>query len=383
MFLQIDEAHSNFLAGYGATPAEIAELLTSIQNIFSYPNLAKLPPFSLASEPHVASWERYYSQAQNVGAFKAVRLALVQLQFPIKKGISQTDNYRAATRKGYLTEGMAEATGLELEKPKELQLIIHQTLAGTISVIIAECRAGFVSLVQALTKRNELEPIPESMEATIVAGFNNWERIRYYRQEWEVKQMPPAPNADWQAEFQDINPQKHLYQDCFIILSRGNYSAILAAEIGIDEEEWLRLSLIIRLEPECCHYFTRRVFGSMRNNMIDELIADYQGIVAANGGRYRADWLLRFIGLESFPDYREGRRLQNYRGQPPLSDGAFKILQILVKDAAENLEKFNIPHHIELNNSENQQKFLANLMTINLLKWAVDLNFKLKKYRPP
>lgn len=383
MFLQIDEAHSNFLAGYGATPAEIAELLTYTQNIFSYPNLAELPPFPLASEPHVASWKRYYSQAQNVGAFKALRLALVQLQFPIKKGISQTDNYRAATRKGYLTEEMVEATGLELEKPKELQLIIHPTLAGTIPVIIAGCRADFISLVQALTKRNEPEHIPDSMGATIVAGFNNWERIRHYRQEWEAKQSTSPTDTDWQAEFQRIKLQKHLYQDCFIVLSRGNYSAISAKEIGINKEEWLRLSLIIRLEHECCHYFTRRVFGSMRNNMLDELIADYQGIVAANGGRYRADWFLRFIGLEAFPEYRQGGRLQNYRGQPPLSDGAFKILQILVKDAAENLEKFNIQHQIELNNSKNQQNLLANLMTINLLELALNLNLTLKKNKPP
>ena len=131
------------------------------------------------------------------------------------------------------------------------------------------------------------------------------------------------------------------------------------------------------------HYFTRRVFGSMPNNMLDELIADYQGIVAANGGRYRADWFLRFIGLESFSDYREGRRLQNYRGQPPLSEGAFKILQILVKDAAENLEKFNIQHQIELNNSEDQQNLLANLMVIILLELALSLNLRLKKYIPP
>ena len=92
---------------------------------------------------------------------------------------------------------------------------------------------------------------------------------------------------------------------------------------------------------------------------------------------------MQFIALESFPDYREGRRLQNYRGQPPLSDGAFKILQILVKDAAENLEKFNIQHQRELNNSEIQQNLLANLMTINLLELALDLNFKLKKNRLP
>jgi len=383
MVLQIDEANNKILAAYGATPAEITELLAYTQNPFSSTNLAELQTLPLASEPHLAAWERYYSQAQEVGVFTALRSALVQLQFPIQEEISQTDNYRAATRKGYLTDGMAEATGLKLEKPEDVQLIIHQTLAGKIPVIIAGGRTDFISLVQALTKRNEPEAIPDSMGATIVAGFNNWERIRHYRQEWEAKPSTCPTDTDWQAEFQRLKLQKHLYQDCFIVLTRGNYSAISAEEIGIDKEEWLRLSLIIRLEHECCHYFTRRVFGTMRNNMLDELIADYQGIVAANNGRYRADWFLRFIGLEAFPEYREGGRLQNYRGQPPLSDGAFKILQVLVKDAAENLENFNIQHQIELNNSENQPKLLAKLMTINLLELALNLNFKLKNNRPP
>jgi len=369
MVLQIDEANSKILAAYGATPAEITELLAYTQNPFSSMNLAELQTLPLASEPHLAAWGRYYSQAQEVGVFTALRSALVQLQFPIQEKISQSDNYRAATRKGYLTDGMAEATGLELEKPEELQLIIHQTLAGKIPVIVAGCRADFIRLVQALTKRNEPEPIPDSMGATIVAGFNNWERIRHYRQEWEKPSTFPT-DTDWQAEFQRLKLQKHLYQDCFIVLSRGNYSAISAEEIGIDKEEWLRLSLIIRLEHECCHYFTRRVFGTMRNNMLDELIADYQGIVAANGGRYHADWFLWFVGLEAFPDYREGGRLQNYRGQPPLSEGAFKILQLLVKDAAENLEKFNIQHQGQLNTPEEQAKFLASLTSLTLVKLA-------------
>lgn len=412
MLWQPNEMKINILAGYGVKSAEIAELLTYTQNTFNSTNLTEFPTFPLESEPHVAAWERYYLQAQEIGVFKALSSALVQLQFPIQGGISQTDNYRAATRKGHLTEGMAEATGLELEKPEDLQLIIHQTLAGKIPVIIAGCRADFVSLVQALTKRNEPESIPDSMGATIVAGFNNWERIGHYRQEWEEKRsqsdpplIPPyqgkpeenspfstnketplsppyqgrlgGSDSDWQVEFQHLKSQKHLYQDCFIILSRGNYSAISAAEIGIDEEEWLRLSFIIRLEHECCHYFTKRVFGAMRNNMLDELIADYQGITTTNNGYYRADWFLRFIGLESFPNYREGGRLQNYRGQPPLSDGAFKILQVLVKNAAENLEKFNIQHRLSLNTHELQANLLANLTSLTLVELATE--FKLQE----
>ena len=64
----------------------------------------------------------------------------------------------------------------------------------------------------------------------------------------------------------------------------------------------------------------------------------------AGAGHYRADWFLRFMGLESFPVYREGGRLQNYRGQPPLSEGAFRTLQGLAKDASENLERSNTGH---------------------------------------
>ncbi|MCW5317046.1 hypothetical protein GTQ43_25470 [Nostoc sp. KVJ3] len=362
---------SQFLSALGATQSEISELLTYNENTFNSSELSKYT-FPLEAEPHVVAWERYSSQAQDLGVFKALRSALVQLQFPIQAGISQTDNYRVATRKGYLTEAMVEATGLELEKPEALQLIIHQSLAGKIPVIIAGCRADFVSLVQALTKRNEPEAITESMGATIVAGFNNWERIHHYRQEWTAKQSILPTEADWQAEFQRLKLQKNLYQDCFIILSRGNYSAVSAADIGIDEEEWLRLSLIIRLEHECCHYFTRRVFGAMGNNMLDELIADYQGIVAANNGRYRADWFLRFIGLEAFPNYRQGGRLQNYRGQPPLSEGAFKILQVLVKDAAQSLEELHIQNQGELNTPEFQAKLLTSLTSLTLVELAAN-----------
>lgn len=88
------------------------------------------------------------------------------------------------------------------------------------------------------------------------------------------------------------------------------------------------------------HYFTRRVFGSMKNRLLDELIADYAGIVRATG-RFRADWALNFLGLEAHPDYRSGGRLEQYRGGPPLSDGAFRVLQHLVKRAVENLEAWS------------------------------------------
>jgi hypothetical protein len=107
----------------------------------------------------------------------------------------------------------------------------------------------------------------------------------------------------------------------------------------------------------------------MRNNLLDELIADYRGIVAAIG-YYRADWFLRFLGLESFPIIREEGRLQNYRGQPSLSDGAFKILQSLIKAAAENLEYFDASQVSELKTANNQVLILVALTDLTLEELA-------------
>ncbi|MCU0534468.1 MAG: hypothetical protein MUD14_11310 [Hydrococcus sp. Prado102] len=326
------------LTTYGASSFEIEELLAYNHNIFDRSSL-KLPiQFPLPSEPHITAWEGYAAEARQVGAFEALKRVLVQFRFPIEEGISETENYRAATRKGVSLENISEATGLVLHKPEKLQLFVHESLAGAIPVLQTPHREDFVTLVRALTMRNEPKPVPAAMGACIVSGFNNWDRIRQYRRQWETVNPSNISEASWLEEFGRLLPQKQLYQDRFIILSGGSYSNVCASDMKLDELEWRRLSLTIRLEHECTHYFTRRLFGSMRNNLLDELIADYRGIVAAVGC-YRADWFLRFLGLESFPDYREGGRLQNYRGQPSLSDRAFKILQALVKDAAENLQR--------------------------------------------
>jgi hypothetical protein len=331
------EFRANVLKAYGANTSDTEELLAYNENVFDTASLAHPVNFPLAPELHVATWEKYLAEATMIGTFEALKKRLVQLWFPIREGISQTERYRAATRKGIPVDGMAEATGLILTQPEKLELIIHQSLAGAIPVLIAGNREDFVLLVQALTMQNEPKLVPASMGACMVAGFNNWDRVRQYRQQWEANHPDHKSEAKWADEFKQLIPKKELYQDRFMILSQGPYSNVSAKELGLPEADWLRLSLTIRLEHECTHYFTRRLFNSMRNNLLDELIADYKGIVAATG-RYWADWFLRFMGLESFPNYREGGRLQNYRAS--LSEGSFKILQSLVISAARNIESF-------------------------------------------
>jgi hypothetical protein len=156
----------------GASESETLELLTYNQNIFDHSHLNTLdrsPP-----ELYLATWAKYAQESAQIGAYAALKPHLVQFQFPILAGISTTTEYREATRKGKSTAMMPTAVGLKLIAPEELQLTLHHTCAGAIPVLVAGNRADFVSLVQALTKRNEPEPILEasgtSIPATMAGG---------------------------------------------------------------------------------------------------------------------------------------------------------------------------------------------------------------------
>jgi hypothetical protein len=323
------------LQALGPEGEELRPYLESAFDLRSLEAELRLP---LPDEPFVPVWEAWAEEARERGAFEVLRRHLPQLRFPIQAGISETEGYRAATRKGVPPEQIPEAAGLPLERPERIELQIYQSPAGRIPLLIARGREELVALVRALGKRNEPAPVPPSQGALMISGYNNWARLGELRRRWEGLDPSTRETSTWGEELARITPRRELYQDRFILLSDGPYSAVPAADLGLAEEAWRAMSLVIRRDHECAHYFTRRLFGSMRNNLLDELIADYAGIVAATG-RFQADWFLRFMGLEDFPRYRPGARLEIYRGD--LSDGAFTVLQGLAHRAAGNLERFD------------------------------------------
>jgi hypothetical protein len=322
---------ADVLAVYGAGRQETEELLRYNENVFDRGQISSMK-FPLADEPFVASWEGYIQEVEREGTIKALEKYLIQLRFPVRAGMSKDSGYIAATTMG-AEPPPAAATGLGLLAPEHCSVTLYPTPAGRIPMIVTAVRDDFVLLVWALTRRNEPFPLPDSMGACMIAGYRNWHRIRMI----SSSSGPEAPFDPFSVQLQNRLRDKSAYQDRFIILSNGYYSGVSPAEIGLPDERWRQLSVLIRREHECAHYFTRRVFASMRNNLIDEIIADYCGIVAAQGF-FRSDWMLRFLGLEHFPAYRAGARLENYRGTPTLSPAAFQVLQRLVKQVAENLE---------------------------------------------
>ena len=302
----------------------LVELSGYTENSF-HPKETPFKLKKLADEPQVATWKKYIEESKDQGIYQVLKKYLVQFQFPIQKNISQTEDYRSATLKGSSITFMQDATGLILTEPDKLKLFLHPSLAGKIPVIIANNRFDFQAIVQALTYRNEPKPMPPSMGAAMIQGLNNWDRLR---------------KAIQGSSQKTVLANKSLYQDRIIVLSRIPYSNVSAEEMNLEEEDWLDKSLSIRLEHECAHYFTLRHFGKMSNNMHDEIIADYMGICSVLP-QFSAKWFLQFIGLGDYPTFMESGRMKNYLGNPPISDSAFKVLQTIVKQAADNIEKFD------------------------------------------
>ena len=308
----------------------------------------KTMAWPLSNEPHISCWGSYAQQASVHGAYLVLKKHHYCFRFPIEAGVSQTDMYQAARLRGL--QPLIINEGISLKSPDSLTLQVVQSVAGSIPVISTSNRTDFTRMVQAFAFKNEPTPIPNSMGACMIAGYNNWNRIHTYKKKWIVDNPNHCSETAWQTEFNRLVSQKLLYQDRFIILHDGPYSGVSAEEMGLNAEEWRALSLKIRLTHECTHYFTKRVFGVMRRHVFDELLADYAGLVAAMGC-FRADWFLLFMGMEDYPVYREGGRLQNYLDNISLDSYEFQMVQTMLKAAAENLQRFDYqlgPEHREL-----------------------------------
>lgn len=334
LHLQLDAmARARVLESYGAHGDVLQELLAYNENTFQrLPELEGVP-YPLVDEAFAATWDGYQQRSHTLGALSALKAGLRHLNFPVQAGISQDPLYRGVVMRGEPVVDCPLATGLVLQDPDGIHLRMQPTSAGRIPVITVANRCDFEQILQALLHRNEPMPIPSSMGAVMVAGYNNWDRIEQHKKKWQQS----SSIGEWSEEFKRLVPRKPLYQDRFIVVSSGPYSNIPAADLQLDDDKWLNLSLEIRIIHECTHYAMKRIYGVMRNNLQDETIADAMGLVCATGS-FRSDWFLRFMGLEIHPTLRPNGRLCIYRGEPPLSEAAFGILQSMLVQAAGNME---------------------------------------------
>lgn len=295
------------------------------------------PVFPLADEPHVVDWRRYAAEA-GPGVFEYLQKRLPQLAIPVRDGISKTTAWADVVLAGRPFRPDDFGGRLALESPERLRLFVHEHPAGALPVIVTDQRGDFETLVRALACRGEPRPVAAAVNAQLVAGFINWDRLARYRAEWGRSVPAEAAEGIWPAEMARVGAsERWRFQDRFVVTCARPYSGVSARDLGleIDEEEWLELSTRLRVEHEFTHYATRRVFDVMRLNLLDETIADFMGTTYALG-TFRAGWYLRFLGLEGWPEARPDGRIHTYASE--LSPPAFALLCALAVGASRTLE---------------------------------------------
>lgn len=294
-------------------------------------------PLVLSDEPFAAVWEEYVRRAKTDGVFDVLREALHPLRFSIREGVSQTDAYRAATRRGDLAElrRQVQRTGaLRLAAPDQLRLRLHPTPAGRVPVLTVPAREDFVSIVRALVHRNEPAAVPETMGAVLVGGLTNWDRVRRYRAHWRQA----GATGTWAAAFRRLAADRRLYQDRLVILSVGPYAGVRSGVA--DDLEWIRLSHEIRREHECAHVYCKRALGALRSHPLDEAVADLYGVWRAMG-HVDPDLVLRLLGVGPGGAPVENGRLWNYRGDRSVAQlsALGRIAAGGVREAARHLNR--------------------------------------------
>lgn len=321
---------SRLLRGLGATSATLPELRAYCANPYSRQD--GLPALPLADEPHALVWREYASEAAVQGAVAVLRALFPQFGFPIRAGISAEPAFRDATERGAPT--LAGETGVEFADPRGITIAVHETPAGGVPVIVAGERADFEALVRAFAERNEPVALPAAMGACLVDGFHNWDRVARCRQP-AAAALETESGAAGATPYAPLGKHGRRYQDRVLLLGSGPYGAVPAAAAGRGEQEWLRDSLRIRLEHECFHYLTARLFGVVRSNLLDELLADLAGLLSALGW-YRADLALRLLGIAGDGALARDARLRVYGGS--LSEEALKVLARLAVAVSRRLE---------------------------------------------
>jgi hypothetical protein len=309
------------------------ELVTYFQNKFSS-SVKKQSPF--ADEPYISSWESYHNDSAEKGVFEVLRKCYPQLNFPIEDGINKTQDYSDAVLRGKVIDFNKYNT-LNLNNPKGIELNIYESIAGNVPVIKLPDNQDFTKIIQSLLHKNNPTLVPASMGAILINGINNWDRLHTLKQNW----LADNPLGNWKEEFsKNVLSKPNSFKDKIIVLSTKPYSNVAAKSLGLSEQDWKTYSYSIRLEHECTHLYTLKKYGYASNNLHDELIADYIGVTKTIG-YYDKSWMLAFMGLEEFPKYRKGARLENYLGNSNLSFENFEHLTFIIKNAIENIALFD------------------------------------------
>lgn len=285
--------------------------------------------------------ERYKAELKKLGADDAVCeevLAYCENKFNVKDytpGKIEDEPFVATWRNiiseihdGNINEVINEriphgAEEVKLRSPQKVSIEIYSSIAGNIPVIYAKDEEDFYEIVKKLIYKGMPAPNIEKTGASFAYGKSNR----------------------------------------FIILSNKPYSNIPAEKLDLEDEQWREYSVTIRREHECTHYFTKRFLGSSQNNLHDELVADFTGIMCAVG-EFKAKWFLAGMGIDMYPEKQEVGRFPVYTAK--LSDKAAEIMKKVIIKVANNVEKWSKQESVKKMTRNERVLFLCSNSLLDL-----------------
>lgn len=234
-------------------------------------------------------WRKLVAASEPDEWFTELQQQLPQLLLPQVKGISQSDTYKAAILRGEPIESTQLKSIQPWERPQELELEIAEHPCVAVPVLRTPSWVDFQRLVRALAHRCEPVVLADGVHAQAISGLIHWDLIR---------QFGPKARAK------------------LILLHEAPYGSVPAQQLPWDlsDAEWCRRSGHLRLEHELTHLATKRVLGEMRINLLDELIADFMGMLKAMGC-YSAEVFGRCLGVDPIDGPQPNGRWMTYVAQ--------------------------------------------------------------------
>lgn len=179
----------------------------------------------------------------------------------------------------------------------------YDTPAGPVDVLFLKRREDFETALRCLAYRCKPEEIPSTTGAMCLDGLADWSKI------YAEYERACAAGESWSEAFKTFTSDPSNYRVMLVIVSEGPYSAVDASLTPYDEDEWIAISLQIRIYHELAHVVCRRLIPEEKLPVYDELTADFCGLVHATGA-YDTSLATIFLGINEEGYY--GGRLENY-----------------------------------------------------------------------
>ena len=269
---------------------------------------------SASQSAEIKWWHEFKKHLVSGDVIENLLDALPQLRFPQRFGISQSDAYRSVVLCGKPFDSKAAGGTLQWQDPKSIQFDIADHFCGAVPVLYTTNHADFTALVRALAYRCEPVNIAEGVHAQAIGGLIHWGLVR-------------ALGSKYRAQI--------------ILLHDAPYGSVPASQVpgSLSPEEWLAQSYALRLEHELTHLATKKLFGQMRLNLLDELIADAMGMIHARG-KFSSDLFRRCLGVSDNGNIATDARVWTYVTELNNEDAKHAIK--LTLDRARELEQLHL-----------------------------------------